>query len=156
MESPPLSNGNQWTSGFYLPNLRLIAFPLPSQPIVSLTVIRRGGWLTLGDDREFTHSRLASRRRIWHWTTAWLFLGDDLFTSFYHLSFSFPSWGNSPRGDNLFSTWWRGGESGVQKYRGLTHAVESSGPYAGPAARHMFARLHYIGSASSTKSNFNR
>lgn len=36
------------------------------------------------------------------------------------------------------------GKNGVQEYRGLTHAVESSGSYAGPAARHMFVRLHEV------------
>lgn len=106
---------------------RLIAFPLPSHPIVSpWPLIRRDGWLTLDDDREFTHSR---RRRIWHWTTTWLFLGDDLFASFYRLSLLFPSWGQfASRRQSIPDAMSRGGRMVYKNIGGWRTPLSHPGP----------------------------
>lgn len=127
---------------------RLIAFPLPSHPIVSLTVIRRGGWLTLGDDWEFTHSRRRvgefdiERRRGFF--SATIFLRRSIVSPSRS-----PAGDSSPRGGNLFPTRWREGEERCTKISGVDACCwvirvlcgSSCASYVRPAA---------LGSANST------
>lgn len=103
-------------------------------PIVSLTIMRRGNWLTLGDDREFTFDAWLAPR-VWHWMTAPASSRDDLFyVAVSVVLCSFPRFSFVLQLDNTISRWRsipdvRERVKGERReYRGLTHVSESPVP----------------------------